>query len=166
MNKKIALIWGLAFVAMVGYLIFIESSLPERLAVHFDISGNPNGFQSKSIFITTFLCFIFFINGLFLGLFFLIDRFPSQLINIPWKNYWFATEERKVQAYVKLKAVQGLTGIFVCATFLITEQIIYQANVVNPWFAFPINGGVIVILALSVFFIALIVVITKPPAEV
>src|SRR5580658_8066152 len=119
MNKKIALIWGLAFIVMVGYLMFIEDSLPERLAVHFDISGNPNGFQSKSTFITAFYCFTFFINGLFLVLFWAIEKLPSGSINIPWKEYWFATEERKVLAFEKLRAVLGLAGIFICTTFLI-----------------------------------------------
>jgi len=165
MNKKIGLIWGLAFLAMVGYLMFIEGSLPEGLAVHFDIAGNPNGFQSKSVFITTFYCFIFLMNGLFLALFFLIDRLPSQNINIPWKEYWFANEERKAAAFEKLRAVMGLVGIFLCSVFLITEHIIYQANTTNPWFTFSINGGVIVILALSLFLLALSFIITKPPIE-
>jgi uncharacterized membrane protein len=165
MNKEIGLVWGLIFLAMVGYLMFIEDSLPERLAVHFDIAGNPNGFQSKSTFITTFFCFIFFLNGLFLALFFLIDRLPSQKINIPWKDYWFANEERKVVAFEKLRAVMGLVGIFLCVVFLITEHIIYQANTTNPWFTFPINGGVIIILALSLLLLALSFTITKPPTE-
>lgn len=60
MNKKIVIVWGLVFLVMVGYLMFIQSDLPDRLAVHFDINGNPNGFQDKDVFITTFLCFIFF----------------------------------------------------------------------------------------------------------
>jgi uncharacterized membrane protein len=166
MSKNIGFIWGLAFLAMLGYLMFIESSLPDRLAVHFDIAGNPNGFQSKSTFITTFYGFIFFMNGLFLALFFLIDRLPTQNINIPWKDYWFANEERKVVAFEKLRAVLGLVGIFLCSIFLITEHVIYQANTTNPWFTFPINGGVIVILALSLFLVALSFIITKPPAEV
>jgi len=65
MNKKIAIAWGLAFLAMVGYLFFISSDLPDRLAVHFDINGNPNGFQTKEVFINTFLIFIILMNGAF-----------------------------------------------------------------------------------------------------
>ncbi|SRR5665213_22950 len=165
MNKKIALAWGLVFLAMMGYLFFIESDLPDRLAVHFDINGNPNGFQSKDAFITTFLCFIFFINGLFLAMSWGISRLPTEIINLPWKQYWFANEERKVVAFEKLRAVIGLTGIFVCVTFLFTEQVIYQANTKNTFFEFPINAGVVVIGVLAVFFIALVVIITKPPTE-
>jgi uncharacterized membrane protein len=165
MNKNIGFIWSLAFIAAVGYLMFIESSLPERLAVHFDISGNPNGFQSESTFITTFYGFIFLLNGLFLTLFFFIGRLPTQNINIPWKDYWFANEERKAAAFEKLRAVLGLVGIFFCAVFLITEHIIYQANTTNPWFTFPANGGVLVILILSLFLLAFSFIITKPPVE-
>ena len=55
MNKKIALVWGLVFLAVVGYLFFIEGDLPDSLAVHFDINGNPNGFQTKEVFILSLI---------------------------------------------------------------------------------------------------------------
>jgi uncharacterized membrane protein len=165
MNKKIALAWGLVFLAVVGYLFFIVSDLPNRLAVHFDINGNPNGFQSKYVFITTFFCFAFFINGLFLAMSWGISRLPTAIINIAWKQYWFATEDRKRVAFEKLREVMGLTGIFVCTTFLFTEQVIYQANAQNPFLEFSINAGVMVIGVLAVFFIVLVFMITKPPTE-
>jgi uncharacterized membrane protein len=165
MNKKIAIVWGLAFLGMVGYLMFIQSDLPDRLAVHFDINGNPNGFQTKEVFIDTFLIFITLMNGAFLAIFFGVQYLPTALINIPWKQYWFATDERKVVAFEKLRAVMGLTGIFICAAFLFTEQVIYQANTKNALFEIPINAGVFGILVLSVFFIALVFIITKPPTE-
>jgi uncharacterized membrane protein len=165
MNKKIASTWVLVFLAMVGYLMFIQSDLPDRLAVHFDIDGKPNGFQSKTDFIVMFFWFTFLMNSLFLALFWGIDRLPVKNINMPWKKYWLATEERKNLAFEKLRGVLGLVGIFLCVTFLITEQIIYQANVANPWFAFPINAGVIIIFALTILMIGFAIVITKPPAE-
>lgn len=165
MNRKIALAWGLFFLAVVGYLFFIKSGLPDRLAVHFDINGNPNGFQTREVFIHTFLAFITLINAIFLAMFWGIRYFPAVLINIPWKQYWFATEDRKVAAFEKLRAVMGLTGIFICASFLFTEQVIYQANTPNPFFELPVNAGVMVIGVLSVFLIALVFMITKPPTE-
>ncbi|HXL73175.1 MAG TPA: DUF1648 domain-containing protein [bacterium] len=165
MNKKICVIWGLVFLAMVGYLLFIENDLPDHLAVHFDINGNPNGFQSKDVFIAMFLCFIFLMNGLFLALFWGISRLPTAMINIPWKKYWFATDERKIVAFEKLRAVMGLTGIFICTAFLFTEHVIYQANTNNALFVIPINVGVFGILFLSVFFIAFSFIITRPPTE-
>lgn len=165
MNRKIAGAWGSIFLTLILYLAAIANSLPDHLAVHFDINGRPNGFQTRSVFITTFFCFIFLMNGMFLALFFLIERFPAELINIPWKKYWFATEERKTEAFEKLRSVLGLSGIFICAAFLFTEQVIYQQNTSNPWVIIPLNGGIIGILVLSVFFIALCVIITKPPAE-
>jgi len=87
------------------------------------------------------------------------------MINIPWKQYWFATDERKMVAFDKLRAVMGLTGIFICTAFLFTEQVIYQANTKDALFQIPINVGVFGILVLSVFFIALVFIITKPPTE-
>jgi uncharacterized membrane protein len=165
MNKKIAFIWGLAFLAVIGYLFFIQGDLPDRLAVHFDINGNPNGFQSKDVFFTTFLCFIFLMNVLFLAMSWGISRLPTAIINIPWKQYWFANDERKAVGFEKLRAVMGLMGIFICTSFLFTEQVIYQANTKNAPFVIPINAGVFGILILSIFFMALVFIITKPPRE-
>lgn len=165
MNQKIGLVWGLFFLLVVIYLAGISGPLPDHLAVHFDINGNPNGFQSKSAFISTFLIFVSSINGLFLALFLGIRYLPTALINIPWKKYWFATEERKIMVFEKLRAVLGLTGIFMCAMFLFTEQVIYQANTRNALFVIPVNAGVFVILVFSIFLIALTFMITKPPRE-
>jgi uncharacterized membrane protein len=165
MNRKIALAWGLVFLAMAGYLFFIESDLPDRLAVHFDINGNPNGFQSKDVFMNTFLTFIILTNVAFLAAFLGIQYLPTTLINIPWKQYWFATDERKIVAFEKLRSAMGLVGIFICLMFLFTEQIIYQANTKDPWFTVPINAGTGVVLVFSLFLIVLIFIITKPPME-
>lgn len=165
MNKRIGIAWGLVFLAMVGYLFFIQSDLPDRLAVHFDINGNPNGFQTKEVFMNTFLTFVTLMNMAFLAAFWGIQYLPTALINIPWKQYWFATNERKVAAFDKLRAVMGLVGVFICSMFLFTEQIIYQANAKDAWFTIPINAGVGVILVFSLFLIVLIFIITKPPRE-
>ncbi len=165
MNKKIAIAWGLAFLGMMGYLFFISSDLPDRLAVHFDLNGNPNGFQTREVFIHTFLAFITLMNSVFLAIFWGIQSLPTTMINIPWKKYWFATDERKIVAFDKLRTVMGLTGIFICTAFLFTEQVIYQANTKDALFTIPINAGVFGLLVLSVFFIALVFIITKPPAE-
>jgi hypothetical protein len=90
---------------------------------------------------------------------------PTAMINIPWKKYWFATDERKMVAFDKLRSVMGLTGIFICTAFLFTEQVIYQGNTKDALFEIPINAGVFGILVLSVFLIALVFIITKPPTE-
>jgi uncharacterized membrane protein len=165
MNKKIVIVWGLVFLAMVGYLMFISNDLPDRLAVHFDINGNPNGFQTKEVFMNTFLIFTTLMNVIFLAMFLAIRYMPIALINIPWKQYWFANDERKVVAFEKLRAVMGLTGIFICAAFLFTEQVIYQANTKDAPFEIPISAGVSGLLVLTLFFIALVFIITKPPTE-
>jgi len=34
-------------IIMIGISIFLYPSLPEKIATHFDISGNPNGYSSK-----------------------------------------------------------------------------------------------------------------------
>jgi uncharacterized membrane protein len=140
-NRTIGFVWGILFIAMVAYLFFIQGFLPDHLAVHFDINGKPNGFQDKAGFINEFCLFTFTINILFLAFSWGISKLPSGIINIPWKDYWFANNERKVQAFERLRAVLGLGGVFICGIFLFLEQVIYQANAKDPFFSFPINGS-------------------------
>ncbi len=165
MSNKIRWIWGLAFLGLLIYLAVIAGSLPDNLAVHFDMAGRPNGFQSRATFLTMILCFSCFINGMILALFYGIDQLPPANINIPWKQYWFATPERQAMAYDRLRAVLVLTGLFICTVFLFVEHIVYQENTPNAAFVIPINAGVGLILILSVLFICASVVITKPPME-
>jgi uncharacterized membrane protein len=165
MTKKLGFIWLLVFGAVLGYLALLAGSFPEHLATHFDFTGKPNGFQSKFQFLSTLLFMVFLINGLFLIFFLFINRFPSSLINLPRKDYWFATPERKILAFERLRAVLALLGVFVNTVLLFTVHIIYQGNTQDPIFHIPINGGVIGILVCAVFFICLVFLITRPPSE-
>jgi uncharacterized membrane protein len=162
MKRNILWVWGFVFLAVLFYLTVLNSSLPEHIAVHFDINGKPNGFQDRSVFVATFLIFIIVLNGLFLAMSFLIQSFPTALINMPWKKYWFATAERKSEAFERLRMVLGLTGIFVCGMLLLTENIIDQAS--RPG-APPTSGGFWMVSLFSLLLIGTIFIITRPPKE-
>ena len=165
MKHQLAWAWAALFLATVGYFFLTLGSLHDHLAVHFDASGNPNGFQSKSGYLGSFPSFVILMNGLFAAGYFFIDRIPAQLIHLPWKEYWFSKPELKTRFFGKFQTVFGLIGIFINFTFLFTVQVIYQANAPAPAFTLPLNAGVFVILALAVFLAAMTLVTLRPPAE-
>lgn len=103
--KNIKLLWvfSILFLIYQGYSSY--SYLPERMATHFDISGNPNGWSSKYSFFVTWYITIFFMNGMFYAISKFIQKIPESMINIPNKKYWFETEERKKESIKKVVAM-------------------------------------------------------------
>ncbi len=145
MGKKTVWIWLSALGLVLIYFFSTFDRLPDRVAVHFDAFGNPNGFQAKSLFQSTFLGFIFIINGLFAILFLLITRLPVRFINVPNKPYWLAKPELRGELDQRLQAIPPVLGIFINLVFLVTEHIIDQANIPETLFRFPPIFGVVVI---------------------
>jgi hypothetical protein len=67
--------------------------LPERLAVHFGSSGEPDGWSSKGEFMVLFGAMEAFFVLFGVAFAILLDRVPLALINIPHKHYWFSPEK-------------------------------------------------------------------------
>lgn len=92
--------YGAAFVLLLLYAFFLGywawsgTQLPDRLATHFNGSGEPNGWMSRSAS-QTFMLVFGFLFPLFIILVCSATRFlPVSLINIPNRQYWLAPERR------------------------------------------------------------------------
>jgi uncharacterized membrane protein len=80
-----------------GYLIFIAGSaslLPERVASHFGVGGQADGWMNRSTDLA-------FFGGLGVGLplFFIVlslltGLMPARFVNLPHREYWLAPERR------------------------------------------------------------------------
>lgn len=88
---------ALLFVALMMALLVktaaVWARLPERVAVHFNASGVPNGWSSRSSFVLSVVALM----SLFAASYFaigLVSRLPDRLINLPRKQYWLAPERR------------------------------------------------------------------------
>jgi uncharacterized membrane protein len=64
------------------------------MAAHFDASGAPNGWMSKSTFFTFMFVVQFGTAGLLLGVGKMIYLLPDSLLSIPNKNYWLDESRR------------------------------------------------------------------------
>ncbi len=97
-----------------GYLAITYPKLPDRIPVHFNLHGEPDNWSQKSTFAIWYSVFVLSMNGLFLVFFpRLLRKIPDSLLNIPWKDYWFSTPERKEQAFEKTRVMLFITGAYV-----------------------------------------------------
>jgi ABC-type Fe3+ transport system permease subunit len=88
-----ALVIGLLYFCFFGYLAFSSSHLPTHVATHFDSSGQPSGWMSRSSHLRSMIVF-----GLAFPLFVpaicYVSRFFPQFYNIPHRDYWLAPARR------------------------------------------------------------------------
>ena len=89
-----AILLVLLYLAFVSYVAFSSGQLPARVATHFDMAGQPNGWMSRSSHLLFTLIFGFAFPTFVVGVMFLIRFLPSSLINIPRRDYWLAPERR------------------------------------------------------------------------
>ena len=88
------------FLFAVLYAIFLIgafssfSHLPERVATHFDFSGQPNGWMNRHSLLLVSIGFGFCFPLLPVALCWLV-RFVPNGINIPNRDYWLAAQRRR-----------------------------------------------------------------------
>jgi uncharacterized membrane protein len=108
-------------------IIYYYPLLPQTVASHFDISGNPNGCSSKGQLIGIYGVVILVMLFSFRVLPSLFKNIPVSLINLPNKDYWFAPERKEETFRViaeKMLSFGNATTFFLVITF----QIVFQAN--------------------------------------
>ena len=87
------------------------------------------------------------------AIYLLISRVPKSAVNLPNKEWWFATPERKQVVYEKVRGMMASTGVFTNTVFLFTAYVVFQnAGIALP-IRIPILEGVGCILLLTVVFL-------------
>jgi len=86
---------ALGAVAFVGSMVLGALILPERVASHFGLYGQANGWMSKE-------ADLLFLGGVgiglplfIVGLTYVTRFFPDSMFNLPHKEYWLAPERRQ-----------------------------------------------------------------------
>ena len=85
-------------ILIIGFLVFLTYSaslLPVRIASHFDGSGQPDGWMSRSEYLWTIAVLVVGISLLFIVPLLFIRRIPHSLVNIPNKEYWLSPEHKE-----------------------------------------------------------------------
>ena len=121
---------GLLVVAVAQVIIYYPQ-LPDVVASHFDGSGHPNGWMSKTAFFALDLAMILVIAASFLWVPRALGRFPVYLWSLPNRDYWFAPERRDES----LRLIHSWLLVFGVATIvlmLVAFQCAIMANLQPP----------------------------------
>jgi len=69
-------------------VLYFGNMLPEKLAVHFDAAGHPNGWMTRSQHTGTILSLGFGLVIFLTALFYSFRFFPSSCLNVPNPEFW------------------------------------------------------------------------------
>lgn len=113
----------------------VWAELPDTMASHFGMGGVPDAHMSKGPF------FVFLavsaggsIAVVFASAFF-IRRIPSRWINIPNREYWLATDERREVALDCIVRPLAWIGLLTAALLAVAVELALQANLDQTSFA-------------------------------
>ncbi len=101
--------------------------LPERMASHFDGSGQPNGFQSKREFAALSASILVLTVVLCGGMGALLRRIPSKWFNLPNRDYWLSPERRE-ETIEAVSIQMEWFGAASLGLYLYIIQMVVEAN--------------------------------------
>jgi len=153
------------FLICLIYPTLIYETLPERIAVQFDFNNKPTSWQGKSGFIKLYLGVLVTVNIFWWLLKEFLTRIPDSLINVPWKKYWFSTEERKSTAIFRMQTVLAYALAFVNLVYLFVYHVVHQENRSSSFLYIPVDIGVYFILLLSLILVVGLFRYMRPPKK-
>ncbi len=81
-----------------GYLALVYGSaalLPERVATHFGLNGEPDGWMSQSAYLNFIAAMGVALPLFIVAISFLSRFFPVGFVNVPHKEFWLAPGQRE-----------------------------------------------------------------------
>lgn len=103
-------------------------ALPERVASHFGPNGQADGWMSRSAIAVFQLGLTGFMAVLFLGISKLIQVLPTDIINLPNREYWLAPARRAATIEV-LGAEMARFGTVMMMFLLGVQEAMFRANI-------------------------------------
>jgi hypothetical protein len=151
MASRLGPIIGLYFMAslLIGETALVAPYLGERIAVHFDAAGRPNGWASPSALIRDVSLVSAFLASIFLGAG-LLQAVPAEWFNVPCERYWLAPERRSGSIAFMRDWIRWCV-VLTMALFVGVLALLLNANVhTPPKMSAAVFGVLIVYLGASV----------------
>ena len=132
--------------------------LPENMASHFGAGGRPNDYMSK----VPFFWFLAVSAGGSIALVFAaattLKRLPKRWINIPNREYWLATDERREVAMNRIAAPMAWIGLLTAALLAVAVEFTIRANLhgtnfANDVFIVMMVGYLLLVAAITIWMI-------------
>jgi hypothetical protein len=146
-NRTIFLFLLLVFY---GFLYYSYIVLPENVAIHFSIDGEPNGWMSKIRYLVSFGLIGTVTPSFVIVLFYKIKFSDNNIVNIPNKEYWLSPE-RFQQTVSKLRNFGILFANVILFIFIGVEILIFDANKKIIIHSLPIKYGIVPLLLPVIF---------------
>lgn len=121
------LVLAICYVIFFAYVSSSYSDLPAKVASHFDIHGEPNGWMSRETCVGFTVGLGILLPALIVGVMGGAGRIPVSFINLPHRDYWLAPERRQAALALLLRYALW----FACMNVLFVTGIhwlIVQAN--------------------------------------
>jgi len=77
------------------FVIFTSGELPDAVAAHFNLAGEPDRWTSHQSYVALFVGFLFVYPALMVLAFTWLPKHWPHLVNIPNRDYWFEPERRE-----------------------------------------------------------------------
>jgi uncharacterized membrane protein len=122
-----ALVLGVLYLCFFGYLASSIPHLPKRVATHFDGSGLPNGWMSRSAHLRLMVVFGLAFPLLAPGIVYASRFLPDWFFNIPHRDYWLAPARRNETAAYLFRQSLWVASLALCFVIGINYSIV-QAN--------------------------------------
>jgi len=136
------------------FLLYYYPSLPERIASHFNISGEADGWMSKESFLVLMIVIFIFVNGSLLGITFLI-KYSNDFINLPNKEYYL----NPVRKETTLKTINNF--LMIINNLTITLMILINYLVINSNIGKSDKLSSSFIYIIAVYLLTIIIVVIK-----
>lgn len=129
--------WGLVLLLTAMDVAWHFPRLPERLATHFNMTGQADGWSSRGSFLTLWLTMLTGMSLLFAGLRWLVQVIPGEYVNMPRRDYWFAPERAGYTRAAIGELILWL-GLLMLATMSGLNHLTMRANLsatpdLGPW---------------------------------
>jgi uncharacterized membrane protein len=155
MGRKVALkILALLFVVAIAQAAFYFGQLPDRVATHFDVKGNPDGWSGRRAATLMMLGFQCGMPLFILAMGKLASRMPESMLNIPDKAYWMHPD-RKADALQVSANYLAWIAVLVAVFITVLNHLTFFANRDSAplrlgWFAAAMTLFLLAVLALSI----------------
>jgi len=111
--------------------------LPERVAVHFNLAGQPNGWMTRGQHLWMILLLGFGLPALVIGLCYCTRWFPPSMLNAPNAAYWRSPDRYPKARQILMRWAYGFGAISLQWVAALNHQVV-EANRVDPPFLDPV----------------------------